>query len=217
MGDKLHSAPDARAYFLLLRQKKVAKEKATPGYAVGYADSPALLEAPGGCGTQGCAPQTVLADFPRPFSVARRSARGPEKPLGTIALPKIGLLRSTPKKGQKPNRDFASVPAVFPGPLGGAEQRRGVGGLRLALSEPKASLASRPTSRVALGTGAAGTDPGVAFFLATFSWPHKKKYARAAGAEPTPIQSNSQSRHIKPPTSPLSGRGKRPPSNPANA
>ena len=42
------SAPDARAYFLLLRQKKVAKEKATPGYAVGCADSPALLGSPGG-------------------------------------------------------------------------------------------------------------------------------------------------------------------------
>ncbi len=29
MGWRLVSAPDARAYFLLLRQKKVAKEKAT--------------------------------------------------------------------------------------------------------------------------------------------------------------------------------------------
>ncbi|MBS1144589.1 MAG: hypothetical protein H6R14_1995, partial [Proteobacteria bacterium] len=31
--EALVSAPDARAYFLLLRQKKVAKEKATPGAA----------------------------------------------------------------------------------------------------------------------------------------------------------------------------------------
>ena len=71
------SAPDARAYFLLLRQKKVAKEKATPAYAVGFADCLALLEAPGGCGTRGYAPQTVLADDPRPFSAAQRFRWGP--------------------------------------------------------------------------------------------------------------------------------------------
>ena len=92
------SAPDARAYFLLLRQKKVAKEKATPGSAVGCADFPALLDGPGGCGTRlGCAkPQTVLADCPRPASAARRATWGPRKasqrhrsdfdfsPLGTV-------------------------------------------------------------------------------------------------------------------------------------
>ena len=61
----------------MLRQKKVAKEKATPAYAVGCADSPALLKGPGGCGTRGCAPQTVLADYPRPFSAARRFRWGP--------------------------------------------------------------------------------------------------------------------------------------------
>ena len=52
-------------HFLLLRQKKVSKEKATPGYAVGCADFPALLEAGGGCGTRPYGPQTVLALFPR--------------------------------------------------------------------------------------------------------------------------------------------------------
>jgi hypothetical protein len=34
-AEALFSAPDARAYFFLLRQEKVAKKKATPGYAVG--------------------------------------------------------------------------------------------------------------------------------------------------------------------------------------
>ena len=73
------SAPDARAYFFLFRQEKVAKKKATPAYAVGCADSLALLEVPGGCGTRlGCAkPQTVLADYPRPFSAAQRFRWGP--------------------------------------------------------------------------------------------------------------------------------------------
>jgi len=64
---------------------------------------------------------------------------------------------------------------ALPGPLKGAEQRRGVGGFRLALSEPQASLASRPAHRVAQGTGAAGTDPGVAFSLLTFFWRSKRK------------------------------------------
>ena len=73
------SAADRRAYFLLLRQNKVAKEKATPAYAVGCADCLALLEVPGGCGTRGCAPQTVLADCPRPFCAARRFRWGPQK------------------------------------------------------------------------------------------------------------------------------------------
>ncbi len=76
VNQPLCSAPDARADFLLLRQKKVAKEKATPRYAVGFADSPALLSKPGGCATRGDAPQTVLADFPRLASVARRCTRG---------------------------------------------------------------------------------------------------------------------------------------------
>jgi hypothetical protein len=35
VAESLFSAPDARAYFFLLRQEKVAKKKATPGYAVG--------------------------------------------------------------------------------------------------------------------------------------------------------------------------------------
>ena len=77
VSDAPFSAADRRAYFLLLRQKKVAKEKATPAYAVGFADSPALLKGPGGCGTRGYAPQTVLADYPRPFSAARRFRWGP--------------------------------------------------------------------------------------------------------------------------------------------
>jgi hypothetical protein len=74
---------------------------------------------------------------------------------------------------------------VSSGPLRGAEQRRGAGGFRLALSEPQASLASRPDHRVAQGTGVAGTDPGVAFSLATFFWRSKRKYARASSAENT--------------------------------
>ncbi len=181
--NRLGVPPCWRAYFLLLRQKKVAKEKATPSCAVGDADSPALLEAPGGCGTRGYAPQTVLADFPRPSSVARRSTRGPKGGMAHATREKLACCGRLPKKGKNQNCRTLSVPDGLPGPLRGAEQRRNAGGSRLALSEPQASLASRPAFRVAQGTGAAGTDPGVAFSLATFFWPHKRKYARASSAE----------------------------------
>ena len=94
-----------------------------------------------------------------------------------------------------------STRIVSPGPLRGAEQRRSAGGCRLALSEPKASFANRPAFRVAQGTGVAGTDPGVAFSLATFFWRSKRKYARASSAENT--ANRSEQTPIPTPTLPL--------------
>jgi hypothetical protein len=54
------------AYFLLPGQKKVSKEKATPGLAPRCAGFPALLETGGGCATRlgNAKTQTVLALFP---------------------------------------------------------------------------------------------------------------------------------------------------------
>ena len=192
------SALAARAYFLFDGKKKVAKEKTTPGSAPGQ-PGPLRYSAGRAACLNSPAAQTRQADFPRPACVAQRLSRGPERRLCSTNEREIDLLRSTAKKGQKsnsqlppsqpgrpappPDKGEAGRGFSFSGPLRGAEQRRGVGGLRLALSEPQASLASRPAFRVAQGTGVAGTDPGVAFFLATFSWPHKKKYARAASAE----------------------------------
>jgi hypothetical protein len=174
--------PCWRAYFLLLRQKKVAKEKATPGYAAGVAGSPALLEAGGACGTRPGGPQTVLGLFP------------PASPL-------LGAPHGDPKSVSAQRANAQSTDGL-PGPLRGAEQRRNAGGSRLALSEPQASLASRalsdathreevllgcPAFRVAQGTPAGGADPGVAFSLATFFWPHKRKYARPQGGTPSQL------------------------------
>ena len=90
-GFELGVPPCWRAYFLLLRQKKVAKEKATPGYAVGYANFPALLETGGGCGTR-----ATPSDSPRPlsaaFSVARRFARGPKSSrLSPLLTKQVGI------------------------------------------------------------------------------------------------------------------------------
>ena len=189
------SALEARAYFLFDGKKKVAKEKATPGSAPlrGSLRYSALA----GAAELGAAPLKQSSPFfrqPLRCSAPLKGARTTSRNHRLAAF--VACCGRRPKKGKNQIHFCTlSAPEGLPGPLGGAEQRRGVGGLRLALSEPKASLASRPTSRVAQGTGAAGTDPGVAFFLATFSWPHKKKYARAAGAEPTPIQKNRSPNH----------------------
>jgi hypothetical protein len=142
--------PCGRAYFLLLRQKKVAKEKATPGYAVGYADSPALLEGPGGCATRGYAPQTVLADCPRPFSVARRSTWGPRKP---ALCCRPCLTRAIRQNG-----------GWFAGPLGRCRATQGLAEKGRGLSEGRSPEFRSPRQpRVAQGTRAAGTDPGSPF------------------------------------------------------
>ena len=96
-----------------------------------------------------------------------------------------------PRKNAKNLPHRFSVDA-FPGPLEGAEQRRSAGGSRLALSEPQASLASRPAFRVAQGTGAAGTGPGSPFLcLLSFGEAKESETPRKGG---TPRQSKPQSR-----------------------
>ena len=75
-SEALGSALAARAYFLFDGKKKVAKEKATPGSASGYARSLALLGRPGGWLNSPSA-QTTPADCPRPTCVAQHLSRGP--------------------------------------------------------------------------------------------------------------------------------------------
>ncbi len=70
------------------------------------------------------------------------------------------------------------------GPLKGAEQRRGWREKGEDCLRAKPEFRSPRQSRVAQGTGAAGTDPGVAFSLATFFWRSKRKYARPQGGTP---------------------------------
>ena len=237
------------SHFLLLRQKKVSKEKATPGsaplrgssrYSAGRAPQEyfltMLLIAQGAPCKNSPAAQTRQADSPQPACVAQRLSRGPKsKPPPGLPLvrgrgkagalkrdqfhfwPFFGVDRNRPlfpplikpdRLAPPPDKGEAGRGFAFPGPLRGAEQRRGAGGSRLALSEPQASLASRalsdaqhreevllgcPAFRVAQGTGVAGTDPGVAFSLATFFWPHKRKYVRQQGGTPCqPQRANSK-------------------------
>jgi hypothetical protein len=134
--------PCGRAYFLLLRQKKVANEKATPGCAVGCADSPALLGTGGGCGTRGYASQTVLALFP-PAPVLLGAPHGDPKDVAALPVSgNMGCCGRPSKKAKNAERRLSRD--GFPGPLRGAEQRRRAGGSRLALFEPKASSCEPP-------------------------------------------------------------------------
>ena len=160
---KLCSAPDARAYFLLLRQKKVAKEKATPL-------SPPRLRrgalrcgiAPGGCGTRPCGAQTVLAETP-----------------GAMAL--LGVAKGG--KARQQCHLWRSIRPALWVPLRRAEQRRLVGGRRRALSEGRSpELRSRPASRVAQGTPAQqGRETGGRLLFGDFFLATQEKVTRRQG------------------------------------
>jgi hypothetical protein len=176
------SALAARAYFLLLRQKKVAKEKATPGCAVGYADFPARLAAGGGCGTRAYGPQTVLALYP-PAAALLGAAHGGLKSVAARTTEDVFYSCAGP--GKKANHPFFTLNAdAISGPLGGAEQRRRAGGCRFALSEPQASLANRPARRVAQGIGRSPTPTQGSPFLCLLSFSEAKESNVARKAKP---------------------------------
>ena len=174
----LGSAPDARAYFLLSCQKKVAKEKARPQRRPASPGALRCSAATGGCGTRTFGPQTVLALFPVAPCAARR------------------------RKGQVENQRVINPPAHqvqlgFLSPSCSAEQRSGAGGRRRGLSEgQRPEFRSRPASRVAQGSRhSRPRNAGVAFFLVTFSWRNKKKppavRAEHSGSNPLPTPTAS--------------------------
>ena len=201
MGDRHFSALEARAYFLLLRQKKVAKEKATPGAApFGFL---ALLGTPGGCGTRGCAPQTVLAESPRHSCVAQRLPWGPKSVSAPPIAPKKSTSTVNPKN--RPKIGNTSASDVFPGPLRGAEQRRGwrIKGEDCLRAQPEFRSAPSDAqhreevllgcprlSRVAQGIPEGDTDPGSPFLcLLSFGEAKESKTPRKGG---TPSQFKQQ-------------------------
>jgi len=150
-SDPLGSAVDRRAYFLLLRQKKVAKEKATPGSAPGCARSLALLDGPGGW-------------LNSPLRGSDNASRLPPDRLRCSAP-----LRGTPKTSgaERPMSARLRPGLIIPWEVpSNAGQSGAVVSRCLRPAGP--SLARRPTARVAQGTRAAGTDPGSPSSLLTF-------------------------------------------------
>ena len=178
------------SYFLLLRQKKVSKEKATPAYAVGVADSPALLATGGRCGTRAFGPQTVLALFP-PAAALLGATDG--DPKGVAEIGNTRKNECVRRSLKNPNvRHHWLNPDVFPVPLRGAEQRRRDGGIRFALFEPQASSCEPPGSpSSARNPEGAPTQGSPSFWLlflgeARKSTPALKAENSACQAKPTP-------------------------------
>ncbi|MBS1145679.1 MAG: hypothetical protein H6R14_3085 [Proteobacteria bacterium] len=154
-SESLGFAADRRAYFLLLRQKKVAKEKATPGAAPGVARFLALLGGPGGLPELACG--------------SDKASRPPPAFLRCSA-PSTGTRRASQFCGSLPKRGFDGQPEILP--------KTEIFSASAGWPGPLARC--RATQALA---GEAGTDPGVTFSLATFFWANKRKYARRSTAK----------------------------------
>ena len=170
-ADTLGSAPDARAYFFLRRQEKVAKKKATPGRRPACGGVPSATRLERGLRNSG-------------FALRQCSPTSPLKPallgvfqgeLNTDWMHVTSLFRPVPLVSSR----------CFGSPSCSAEQRRRAGGSRRGLSEGQSpEFRSRPACRVAQGTRQSrARNAGVAFSLASFFWRPKRKNARASGAE----------------------------------
>ncbi len=188
--DRLVVPPCGRAYFLLLRQKKVAKEKAPPGSAPA-ARVPCATRNRRGLRNSGLRP----SDSPRPlsaaFCVAQRLPGGPGK-----ASRNDGSAQEEKKKSlifygrpleTAQNHSHRFGGDAFRVPLRGAEQRRLAGGFRRALFEGRSpELRSRPASRVAQGTGQRPAPTrGSPSSLATFFLAKQEESTPARKAEPS--------------------------------
>ena len=144
------SALEARAYFLLLRQKKVAKEKATPG-SVPATPVPCATRNAGRLRNSGLRPSNSARRRPPAFLRCSAPPKGPGKPpsaemdaatIGTGANLIFAPFLSSTATGHF----FVNCLSrdAFWAPLRGAEQRRRAGGSRLALFEPQASSGKPP-------------------------------------------------------------------------
>ncbi len=172
LAEPLGSAPDARADFLLLRQKKVAKEKATPGRRPACGGVPSATRLERGLRNSG-------------FALRQCSPTTPLKP----AL--LGVFQGDLNTDRLLRLSELLPHSVAPrwcsgSPSWSAEQRSEAGGSRRALFEGRSpELRSRPALRVAQGSRRSRPrNAGAAFSLAPFFWRSKRKDARASGAEP---------------------------------
>ena len=194
-SDALGSAVDRRAYFFLFRQEKVAKKKATPAYAVGCADSLALLEAPGGCGTRlGYAkPQTVLADCPRPFSAAQRFRWGPRE-ASQFSGSEFDLAESQLVCLSVSESDAFHSPSASSSSAGGA------GEVGLHCLSRRRVHASRPHRRAAQSTRRSRATKRARLFFAYFILAKQKKVSRRSTAKNSGNYRDKPSLpHTKPP------------------
>ncbi len=190
----LLSAPDARAYFFLLRQEKVAKKKATPGSAPGCAGFPALLKGPGGWLNSPSA-QTTPADCPRPLCVARRGTWGPGKTSQRIGQSKSRNCLGRPEKKGKnqspsaeqrsPNLNISwcvSPETPFRAPCEALSSAGKSGDFGSHCLRRRRVHASRPVSRAAQGTGLCPAPTQGCLFLWLLSFGQTKESTPARQA-----------------------------------
>ncbi|MBU1362839.1 MAG: hypothetical protein KKE51_03330 [Gammaproteobacteria bacterium] len=177
--------PCWRAYFLLLRQKKVAKEKATPG-AAPATPVPCATRNAGRLAKLACGSNNASRQPPAFLRCSAPSTGTPKASGLTISSQKTGF-HGQPEKTAKNEIGHSGTQAqsriVLPGPLRGAEQRRvwRIKGEDCLRAKPE--FRSPRQSRVAQGTGAAGTDPGSPF-LCLLSFGEAKESNAASKAEP---------------------------------
>ena len=152
--------PCGRAYFLLLRQKKVAKEKATPG-AAPASPVPCATRNAGRLAKLACGSNNASRQLPA-FLRCSAPSMGTRK--ASALNPRDLNLHSHGEPEKNPKNEIPSLPTDgFPGPLRGAEQRRGWRKRGEDCLRAKPEFRSPRQTRVAQGTRVAGTDPGSPF------------------------------------------------------
>jgi hypothetical protein len=172
-AEPLGSAPDARAYFFLRRQEKVAKKKATPALRGRLRRLPCATRKAGRLRNSGLRPSNSARRLP-PASLRCSALHegGPENQLSVIEQ---GLKRNTK---DSEDRSVLNPPWKTPSNAG----LSGEVGEHCLRAKPE--LRSPRSRRVAEGAPPqAGRRPGAAFSLAPFFWRSKRKDARASGAE----------------------------------
>ena len=161
LGDRaLCSAPDARAYFLLLRQKKVAKEKATPGRRPACGGVPCATRTAGRLRNSGLRP----SDSPR---------RLPPAALRCSALHEGGGKAHR----TEPDANGGRSPVGFHLALCVVEQRKTQREKGRGLSEGRSPEFRSPpvAAEQRRDPGVAGRRCGRDFSLLTFFWQDKRK------------------------------------------
>jgi len=168
--------------------KESSQRKGDPGGGAGYAGSLRYSSSRAACQNSPAA-QTRQADCPRPACVAQRLPRGPEKRPGpTVAAQKNGFYGQPGKTAKNEIRHSGTqvqVRVVSPGPLRGAEQRRDWRKRGEDCLRAKPEFRSPRQSRVAQGTGAAGTDLGSPSFCLLFLGEARKSETPRKGGTPS--------------------------------
>ena len=182
-------------------KKKVSKEEGDPG-SVQATPVPCATRLGRGLRNSGLKPLRQCSPFFRPSLRCSAPSKGPGKPsgagMGTAVIGTGANLIFVPFLQSTATGQFFQLwlsRDSFRAPLRGAEQRRNAGGSRLALSEPQASLASRPAFRVGQGTGRSPAPTQGSLFLWLLSFGEAKESTPARKAEP---QANHEAKITKP-------------------